>query len=128
MDNWGIVIIAVAAVGGIVYFQFKKKSNIQLNEEVVDTELSMDDVISFFKMQKLDPKKHIPFIANGDCAEFRKLFHAPYPKAKEGYCSLLIGVYDEKTQEIIVNKLIHAKLLDKKIIEILGNEKLVVLN
>lgn len=127
MDNLGIVIIA-AVVGGIVYYQLKKKSDIQLNEEVVDTELLMDDVISFFKMQKLDQKKHLPFIANGDCAEFRKLFHAPYPKAKEGYCSLLIGVYDEQTQEIIVSKLIHAKLLDRKILEILGNENLVVLN
>lgn len=127
MDNLGIVIIA-AVVGGIVYYQLKKKSDIQLNEEVVDTELLMDDVISFFKMQKLDQKKHLPFMANGDCAEFRKLFHAPYPKAKEGYCSLLIGVYDEQTQEIIVSKLIHAKLLDRKILEILGNENLVVLN
>lgn len=127
MDNLGIVIIA-AVVGGIVYYQLKKKSDIQLNEEVVDTELLMDDVISFFKMQKLDQKKHVPFMANGDCAEFRKLFHAPYPKAKEGYCSLLIGVYDEQTQEIIVSKLIHSKLLDKKILEILGNENLVVLD
>ena len=127
MDNLGIVIIA-AVVGGIVYYQLKKKSDIQLNEEVVDTELLMDDVISFFKMQKLDQKKHIPFMAKGDSTEFRKLFHAPYPKAKEGYCSLLIGVYDEQTQEIIVSKLIHAKLLDRKILEILGNENLVVLN
>ena len=127
MDNLGIVIIAVV-VGGIVYYQLKKKSNIQLNEEVVDTELLMDDVISFFKMQKLDQKKHVPFMANGDCEEFRKLFHAPYPKAKEGYCCLLIGVYDEQTQEIIVSKLIHAKSIDKKILEVLGNENLVVLN
>lgn len=127
MDNLGIVIFAVV-VGGIVYYQLKKKSDIQLNEEVVDTELLMDDVISFFKMQKLDQKKHVPFMANGDCTEFRKLFHAPYPKAKEGYSSLLIGVYDEQTQEIIVCKLIHAKSLDKRILETLGNENLVVLN
>lgn len=127
MDNLGIVIIAVV-VGGIVYYQFKKKSDLQLNEEVVDTELLMDDIISFLKIQQLDQKRHVPFMVNGDCSKFRKLFHAPYPKAKEGYCSLLIGVYDEKTQEIVVNKLIHAKSLDKKIIEIFGNEKLVVLN
>ena len=127
MDNLGIVIIAVV-VGGIVYYQFKKRAGIQLNEEVVDAELSMDDVVSFFKMQKLDQERHIPFIANGDCAKFRKVFHAPYPKAKEGYCSLMIGVYDEKTQEIIVNKLIHAKSLDKKIIEVMGNENLIILN
>lgn len=127
MDNLGIVIIAVV-VGGIVYYQYKKRADVQLNEEVVDTELSMDDVVSFFKMQKLDQKRHIPFMANGDCAKFRKLFHAPYPKAKEGYCSLMIGVYDENTQEIIISKLIHAKSLDNKIIEALGNENLIVLN
>lgn len=127
MDNLGIVIIAVV-VGGIVYYKFKKRVEIQFNEEVLDTELSMDDVISFFKMQKLDQERHIPFIANGNCVKFRKLFHAQYPKAKEGYCSLMIGVYDDKTQEIIVNKLIHAKSLDNKIIEALDNENLVILN
>lgn len=127
MDNLGIVIVVVV-IGGIVYYQLKKKSDIRLNEEVVDAELSMDDVISFFKMQKLDKKRHVPFIANGDCVEFRKLFHAPYPKAKDGYCSILIGIYDEKTQKLIVHKLIHAKSLDKNILEILGNENLVVLN
>lgn len=124
----GIIVVALA-IGAFVYYRQKNlQKNVHLNEEVIDSELSFDDVVSFFKAHKLDQKKHIPFIANGDCEEFRKMLHAPYPKAKEGYVPIFIGIYDNETEGIIDNRLLHCKSLDPKILEVLGDEKLVVLN
>lgn len=119
---------AIVAIGALVYFVYRRQQKITvLNEEVLDDELKFDSVLSFFKLLQLDKTVDIPFIANADCKEFREMFHAPYPKAKDGYVSLFIGVYNVNTNQIIQNKLIHAKSLEDKILSILGSENLIVL-
>lgn len=123
----GIIVIALA-IGAVVCYKKGRQESIDINEEVIDSELMFDDVVSFFKSHNLNQNKHVPFIANGDCEDFRKMLHAPYPKSKEGYNSIFIGIYDDECKRIIDNRLLHCKSVDPKILEILGDEKLVVLS
>ena len=126
-----LVAIGAAAVGVIALFVYAKRKApllTNLNEEVLDTTLTFEDVINFFKSSNLDQEKDIPFVAKGDCNEFRRMLHAPYPKKKEGYCTIFIGVYNETDDQIKSHKLIHAKAIDKALADCLGSENLVVLS
>jgi len=119
---------AIVVVGVVAYLMVRNRKPLtDINEEVLDGELSFESIVAFMKSLQLDPKSDIPFIGKADCPEFRKMLHAPFPKAKEGYVPLFIGVYNERTDLITHNKLIHAQSLDHKILEILGGENLVVL-
>lgn len=121
-----IIVAIVAVVLAAVLLQKKKVTD--LNVEVIDRELTFDEVMSFFKVQKLKEGDDIPFIANGDSKEFRKMLHIPYPQEDTSYVSLFIGVFNEKQDKIVNYKFIKASSLDKQILEVLGNEKLIVLN
>ena len=69
-----LVAIGAAAVGVIALFVYAKRKApllTNLNEEVLDTTLTFEDVINFFKSSNLDQGKDIPFVAKGDCNEFR---------------------------------------------------------
>ena len=71
-----------------------------VQEDVVEGTLRMDDITNYFKSQQITKGQDIPFLADGDCEEFRKMLHAPYPKKKEGYLTFFIGVYNETEDKI----------------------------
>lgn len=123
-----IFTIATVGIAVAIYVYLKKRSSsLVIKEEVVDATLSMNDVVGFFKSKSLIKGKNIPFVANGDCQEFREMFHAPYPKAKDGYKAIFLGVYNKENDTISDHVLIHAKDIDKDIAEMFGANSLVVL-
>lgn len=96
----------------------------EVNSSVIDT-LDFSNVVGWFKNLKyLDKERHVPFIANAE-AEAIKSMITFEPQKKY---IVLLGVYDETTDEIIEKHLIHADKLDEKTQQVLGNETLVVLN
>lgn len=122
-------IFAAVAIGTIAIYAYLKRKTykIKLNEETIGTELKKEDVVAFFRSLSPNQVSDIPFIANGDCEEFRKMLHVPFPKGKENYQTIFIGVFNNKSNSIINNKLIHAKDIDDELKQLLGVEKLVVL-
>lgn len=127
MKVFAFVTIVVAAIGAYFYSQ-RKKSKFEFTSDILDAELSFDEVMAFFKSKNLNKDVHTPFIANGDSAELKEMIHQPYPEKKEGYVSLLLGVYNKDTDEIEDAKLIYAKSIDAKISDILGCETMIVLS
>ncbi len=79
-------------------------------------------VISWFKNQKLDKKKDTPFIMKATDDMKQMLGQAPTKKV-----GLFEGIYDKNTDNIEYQVLDSTKGYDKKTADILGDEKLVVL-
>jgi hypothetical protein len=124
-----IAIIALIAVAiGAYFYKQRKKNGVEIKPDVLDSELSFDDVIAFFKSKNLNKDAHTPFMANGDSAKLKAMLHQPFPQSKEGYVSLLFGIYNSKSDEIEDIKLVYAKSLSPKILEAFGNDSIVILN
>lgn len=132
MNYIAISALIIAAIGAYFFLRSRKNSDgdsvVDVPSDVIDSEFSFDEVVSFFQSKQLNQEVHLPFIANGDCAEFKKMFKSSFPKSKDGYVSLFLGVYNSKTDKVEDMRLVYAKSLDAKTLEVLGNEKLVVLN
>lgn len=79
-------------------------------------------VISWFRQRNLDKKKDTPFIMKADDNMKQSLGQAPTKKV-----GLFEGVYDKNTDEITYRVLDSTQGYDKKTADILGDEKLVVL-
>ena len=128
-----IVVVAIAITVGIVLSKktslidkIKKRTNEILFDnipiKVIDGSTNFLDIAGWFKSLKLDKEKHIPFIADPNV--FKGMLKFEQKKS----VALFIGVYDEKSDEIIHSQIIEADELDPKTLEILGTEKLVVLS
>lgn len=123
------ITVALIASAIVALFLYKKKHEgvVSLVEETIDGELKMSDLINYMKSLNLRKDRDIPFVAKGDCEEFRKFLHAPFPKKKEGYITIFVGVYNNATEIITEHKLIHSKSIDSDLQVLLANENLVVL-
>lgn len=122
-------LVALCAIGTFaVYVYLRKKSSRfkVINIETINTTLTLDDVVAFFKTLPIKKDVDIPFAANGSSEEFRKMLHIEYPQDKEGYHTIFIGVYNE-SENIKYHKLIYTKAVDEKLNEMFGTEKLIVL-
>lgn len=119
----------VAAIGYCLWKMIQNRQNFldSVPEDVVEGTLHKEDIINYFKSQQIVKGEDIPFLADGDCDEFRKMLHAPYPKKKEGYQTFFIGVYNEKNDNINFARLIHARDVEQAVKVLLGGEHLVVL-
>lgn len=119
----------IAAIGYCLWRMIQNRQNFlnSVSEDVVEGTLHKEDIINYFKSQQIVKGEDIPFLADGDCDEFRKMLHAPYPKKKEGYHTFFIGVYNEKNDSINFSRLIHARNVEQAVINLLGGEHLVVL-
>lgn len=151
MSTLLIVGAATVAVGaGVVFYGykkgfFKKKSksvkqihNLEIKK--IEGTLSFSDVVGWFKKLSLDSQKDTPFVALAD--KFEEMFTSyfktenmmVYPPLPNGTFNgpnnkrLLLGVYDEETDEITKSLLIISDAFDEKTLEVLGNEPLVVLS
>ena len=144
----GAVTVAVGA--GVVYYGYKKgifkkkpknvKQISNLEVKKINGTLSFMDVVGWFKKLSLDPQKDTPFVALAD--KFEEMFTTyfktenmiVYPPLPGDTFNgpdnkrLLLGVYDEKANEINKALLIIADAFDEKTLEVLGNESLVVLS
>lgn len=119
----------VAAIGYCLWRMIQNRQNFldSVPEDVVEGTLHKEDIINYFKSQQIVKGEDIPFLADGDCDEFRKMLHAPYPKKKEGYQTFFIGVYNEKNDNINFARLIHVRDVEQAVKVLLGGEHLVVL-
>lgn len=81
-------------------------------------------VLGWFRSLSLNQSRDVPFIANADRPEFKKMIkEAPVKNV-----GVFQGVYNEETEEIIYNEYIQADALDEMTREVLGEDSLVVLN
>ncbi len=125
----GILTLAGLSLLGIGAYVFRKKifntKIFNLLEEFPSKEveiLTMKEVVTYFKDQELNPKVHTPFIAN-NLSKF-----SPYISKKEGFKTIIAGVYDETKDDFKPLRVYHCIALSADIIEIMGNEELIVLS
>lgn len=78
-------------------------------------------VVTYFKNLFLQKHRHKPFIA--DLSKLK----AEIKDAPVKNCGIFEGVYDEVTDDIIHTQFVESDSLDAQTREILGNDKLVVL-
>lgn len=131
MNGYSVVIGVgiVAAIGYCIWRMSENKKTVaSIQEDVIDGTLKMEDVKNYFKSQQLVQGQDIPFMANGDCAEFKKILNRSFPQKKEGYHTLFIGVYNSQKNELRFARIIHARIIDESIVQVLGDEHLVVLS
>ena len=87
-----------------------------------------NDVVNWFRgIYYLDQERHVPFICDAKNDFIHNILNdfIPYTSSKEK--CLFMGVFDEKTEEIVEHLLLEADGFDEKLFEVLGGEPLVVL-
>ena len=82
----------------------------------------LQDIVGWFKSQRLDPKKHTPFIVKCD-NEIREMLHRA-PRKDGGIFKVYL---DEVDGTITGYEMETDKGVDAKTEEVLGGEKIVVL-
>ena len=102
--------------------KLSKKEKISPPVKTIYGSVNFMEVVNYFKSLKLDKEKHIPFVAKAEAFKEMLKFE---PKKQ---VALFIGVFDEKSNEIIHPQIIESDELDAKTLEVLGNEHLVVLS
>lgn len=119
-----IVSVALAAIAAFLFVKRSKKKESNFKVKTIDGSLSVTDVVSWFKSLELDPKTHIPFVAKGNCENFREIFAGD----SSNKVQTVIGVFNEKTEEMSHLVGILSDGLDESIVQMLGDEDLVVLS
>lgn len=84
----------------------------------------LQNVVGWFKGLQLRKNRHVPFIADANKPEFKKMLKTA-PTKNVG---LFEGVYDEQEDKITEYQYLDADGIDAKTRQTLGNEALVVLN
>lgn len=113
----GLGAIAIAAIA-----VSKSKKKIPMESETVNGNLKMSDVVGYFKMLQLVKGKDVPFIARA--SRFKDVINTNSAKPQ----SLVLGVFNQESNEFNPVKVIFCDGFDEKLLEVLGNEDLVVLN
>lgn len=113
----GIGAIAIAAVA-----VSKSKKRVPVESETINGNLKLNDVVGYFKTLQLVKGKDVPFIARTN--RFKDVIKTNSIKPQ----SLVLGVYNNQTEEFNPVKVIFCDGFDEKLLEVLGNEDLVVLN
>lgn len=118
----GIAIgIGIVAVGAIIYAMSKKKEPVL--EETVEGDLKLEDVVAYFKTLSMAKGKQVPFLASPDEEKLKGMKVTPKKKK-----TLILGVYNTDNDLLNPMKIVYADGFDEKLIDVLGDEKLVVLN
>jgi len=135
MGTGGIVAITGAAallVGAAAYIiknrntlfnKVKRKITANYEVETIEGELTMQDVVSYFKKLSLVQERDVPFIAKANKLGNDVLKITTTITGN----SIFIGVYNLETDEITYSKLINTMSIDSKLKNLFGNEPLVVL-
>jgi len=123
-----IIIIVLVILVALYLFGKKMASKevldlVNTKQEIIDGELTLDNVIALFKAQNLNEASDQPFIS-------KKLDGLKYmPNGvldKPNYLSLVVGVNYNSEPKII--KIIFAKSFDEKLKSIFDGKDLVVLH
>lgn len=122
----GIGIVVVAGVA-TAYFLYKRnrKRHVKIDLPIDEVhELSLADVVGFFKSLQLNKDKDEPFIATSD--KIKELVNVP--EDMQGKQLVLLGVYDSKTDTFDPLKLMAVEHLSQEIVNLMGNDPLVKLS
>lgn len=128
MNNLVLVGVAGVVTAGAIcaIFYLKRRNNqIKYATEQVDAELQFEDVVSYFRSLNLKEGEDSPFVANCDHKNVIKIKNMP--NSKDGYKLLFAGVYNSN-KDIICGKFIYSLGWSEQLIEIMGNEPIVVLS
>lgn len=90
--------------------------------KTIEGKVNFQDIVAWLKSLSLDKNKDVPFIAKA--TELKDMLN--YETKKNA--ALFVGVFNEEKNEIIHAQIIEADSFDDKILEVLGNEAIVVLN
>ena len=127
----GLGIVAVAAIAICVKLCPKDliskiRKKLKRGKEIysiktIEGKVNFQDIVAWFKSLSLDKNKDVPFIAKA--TELKDMLN--YETKKNA--ALFVGVFNEEKNEIIHAQIIEADSFDDKILEVLGNEPIVVL-
>lgn len=126
--NTTAIVIGTAAVAACFYLYIKKHSSsvsIPIERETVEGEVHFDDIVEWFKMQKLDHEQHVPFLANQESPKLKSIIRDQ--QIPENYKGIYLGIFNQSNDSIEKLKLLIAKNFDAKTNDILGEEDFVVL-
>ncbi len=139
---WILIVVVVVCVA--IWLVCRNKQRKQIVEQLknyemknVEGELTLSTVVDLFKSLLLDPKCDVPFIAKGSkVSELVKTYFKSQniqdlPKnveEKAEKVSIFCAVYDEKKESIVYGVYIYADSLDAKLLKVIGDNEIVVLN
>lgn len=127
--------IAATIAGAFYYYRIKtKETRVKrfdlsgVKKEFIDKEIHLEDIMEYLKSQNLNPNVHIPFIAQYEEGAINdlKLFFENI-NSEEGYQMLLIGIFDNNSENLSDIRVLYGKGFDSKLSGVIGNQTLIVL-
>jgi len=131
-ENKLVAFLGCAVIFAVGYYIYKKNTHksVSVEKETVD-KLSMEDIVSIFKLLHLEQDKDIPFIADSNWIEnqIKNLQNNASSEEHKDYKKLYIGVMDKTSNEIKNFKLYFVKelVVPEKIMNELEKSGVVVL-
>ena len=133
-----VVIISVVVVAVLSFFyHYGKKSHWSLMEKIQGKKIDVSscetkkvqnilfvDIVAYFKSLSLKKDRDIPFVANLNDEKTKTMFE----KHPEASCVLLVGTYNEESDELENMQILVSDTMDDKCSEILKNDAFVVLS
>jgi hypothetical protein len=130
--NTGLWFAFAAIAAGAGFFFLKKNKKFidisKVHKETLEGCLDYEDVISWFKNLQLKKDEDIPFIAQSFDNLFDQQVKGQEILVKEGYITILLGIYNEVSKGLIDSKILFVKDLDGKLKDLLGKESCIVLS
>ncbi len=130
--NTGLWFAFAAIAAGAGFFFLKKNKKFidisKVHKETLEGCLNYEDVISWFKNLQLKKDEDIPFIAQSFDNLFDQQVKGQEILVKEGYITILLGIYNEVSKGLIDSKILFVKDLDGKLKDLLGKESCIVLS
>lgn len=121
-------IFAVSGAIGILayYKRVELKKKLQSASEIIDSELQMEDIVSYLRCLNLDTKEDTPFMADCNSKKVKKITHGCL-EPKPGYKLIMVGVFNDKSNKITHYKFIYAHSWSEKLTQTMGEDSFVVL-
>lgn len=118
--------LSLLAIGAYVFREklFKNKTSVVFDKFLTQEVevLSLKEVVTFFKDQKLNSLKDTPFLSSNSSETFKGF------SEKKGYKTMLAGVYNESKDGFKLLKVYYYIKLSPDLIAIMGDEELVILS
>lgn len=126
----GLVVTAIAVLKKMHSRAIQRFDISHIPEETIEGELHFKDIADFLKATGPKKEVHIPFIGFNINKLFKKGVQPAEKLQKDGYFTILLGIYNKQQDNLEVARIIHYKSMDDETtaVKMKAEDGIVVLN
>ena len=99
----------------------------KLKPVIVDGKVCVEDIVAEFRLHNLDEQMDVPFVTLNANRVYGREIKAEFPLKKDGYETLLLGVYDRGSDSLGFAEVLYVRQMDEKLVRMFAGGDLIVL-